>query len=476
MMGKEGFMKKRRNGVLLSAVVLFMCGSMAACSGSRESTSPGVAFPARYRGELPGVSDASQSIGMARLSYRSFFADSALRVLIDTAVVKNIDLQVALKNIDYAEQTLNASRLGTLPSLNIGVQTIRNSSSDNGVQKTPQEYVASVSASWEVDIWGKIRNRKKSALASYLKTQEAANAVRTRLVADVAVGYYNLLMLDAQLAISQKNLALADTTLSMIQLQYTAGQVTDLAMKQQEASKQAIAGSVPLIEQNIALQENALSILCGRMPGTILRNQSLFQAKVIDDLPVGIPAAMLQNRPDVRAAELALRGANADVDEAGATFYPSFTVTGQGGVSALRASDWFAVPGSLFSLVQGTVIQPLFQRGQLTANYEQSKIKRDQAELAFKQLVLKAAGEVSDALVRLEKIKAQESIAEERVATLQKAVANAGMLFKGGMATYLEVIVVQSSSLSAELTLADLRRQHLAVMAELYRALGGGWR
>ncbi|MEI6639966.1 MAG: efflux transporter outer membrane subunit, partial [Chlorobium sp.] len=377
---------------------------------------------------------------------------------------------------DYAQQTLNASKLVTLPALSLGGQGIRNYSSDNGVKKTPEEYIASASASWELDVWGKIRSRSQSVLASYLKTEEAAKAVRTRLVADVAAGYYNLLMLDEQLAVSKKNLALADTTLKMIQLQYTAGQVNDLAIKQQEASRLSIAGSIPLIEQNIVLQENALSTLSGKIPGSINRNQSLFNVNVVDNVSVGIPAAMLQNRPDVRAAELAVKGANADINEVGATFYPSLVITAQGGVSALKASEWFSLPGSLFGMLQGSLLQPLFQRGQLKASYEQSIIKRDQAELGFKQSVLKAVAEVSDALVRLEKIKAQELIAEARVATLRVAVTNAGMLFKSGMATWLEVIVVQSNSLAAELSLADLRRQHLAAMAELYRSVGGGWR
>jgi outer membrane protein, multidrug efflux system len=469
-------MKKKRDVVVLTGMLFLVVLSMAGCSGSRESVQRDGAFPASYRGTLPVGSVAPVDTVIARLPYRSFFADKTLCALIDTAVVNNIDLQIALKNIDYAEQLHNSAKLGALPSLTVGVQDIRNTSSYNGVQKTPQEYIASASASWELDIWGKIRSRSQSALASYLKTQEAAKAVRTRLVADVAAGYYNLLMLDAQLAVSRKNLALADTTLKMIQLQYTAGQVTDLAIRQQGAARELIAGSIPLIEQNIALQENALSTLCGRMPGPIRRNQLLFSEKVVDDLSVGIPVAVLQNRPDVRAAELAVRGANADLDEAGAMFYPSLIVTAQGGVSALKSSEWFTVPGSLFSVLQGSLLQPLFQRGQLKANFEQSKIKRDQAELAFKQSMVKAVEEVSDALVRLEKIKEQEVIAQERVVTLQKAVAIAGKLFKSGMANYLEVIVVQTNALGAELALADIRRQHLASIAELYRSLGGGWR
>ena len=468
-------MRKKTNGLIFAFIRFLMFTSLGACGVTHEYKKPDVALPASYRGGLPAAAAHADS-DMALLPYRSFFADATLRALIDTAVVNNIDLQVALKNIDIAQQSLNSAKLGYLPALNVSVQNTRTNPSDNGIQTTRQDYVASASASWEADIWGKIRSRNKSALASYLKTEEATKAVRTRLVADVASGYYNLLMLDSQLDISRKNLALADTTLKMIGFQYTAGQVTSLGVQQQEASKQSIALSIPLLEQKIAVQENALSTLCGRMPGTVNRDKSFFSIKVADDLPPGIPSSLLQNRPDVRAAELAVRGAHADMGEAKANLYPTFTITATGGFDALKSTNWFSTPGSLFSYLQGGVLQPIFQRGQLKAKYEQSKIKREQSELEFKQSLLKAVEEVSNALVQLEKIKAQEVIAEERVATLHHAVANASMLFRSGMATYLEVIVAETSALQAELNLADIRRQHLSIMAELYRSLGGGWR
>ncbi|NTV05675.1 MAG: efflux transporter outer membrane subunit [Chlorobiaceae bacterium] len=450
--------------------------SLSACGVTHEYKKPDAAFPEGYRGGSTSAKGIQPESSIALLPYSSFFADKTLCALIDSAVTNNIDLQVALKNIDYARQTLNSSRLGLLPTLNVGVQTTRTHPSDNGAKTNVEDYTASATSSWEADIWGKIRSRNHSALAAYLKTQEAAKAVRTRLVADIASGYYTLLMLDVQLESSRKNLALADTTFKMIGLQYDAGQVTALAVQQQEALRQSIAGSLPAIEQKIAVQENALSILCGRMPAAIKRDRALFTIKVADELPSGIPAALLQNRPDVRAAELAVRGAHADMGEAKAALYPSLTVTAAGGVEAFRTSQWFTLPGSIFGLLQGAVVQPVFQRGQLKAKYAQSKIKREQTELEFKQSLLKAVAEVSDALVQLDKVKLQETIAEQRVATLQKAVSDSGMLFRSGMATYLEVIVAQTNALQAELALADIRRQHLSAMSELYRSLGGGWR
>ncbi len=473
----------KKSGNIVAAIILLLTGvALAACSTVGEYKQPDIAFPANYRGAPPLSSPEKNEKAITSIPYTTFFSDPELRALIEGAVSNNIDLQIALKNIDIARETLNAARLGILPALSIGATGSLTRPSDNGPNaivsgdQNVQNYTASAALSWEADIWGKINSRKKSALASYLKTEEAAKAVKTRLVADVAQGWYNLLMLDTQLDMSRKNLALADTTLQMIRLQQTAGLVTSLAVQQQEAARGAVALSIPVIERQIAAQENALSILCGRMPAPVQRKGDLFSIAVTDNLPAGMPAELLQNRPDVRAAELAVRAAHADMGEAKASLYPSFTITAQGGVNALRSSDWFTFPGSLFSFVQGAVLQPVFQHGELKAKYEQSRIKRDQSELAFRLSVLKAVGEVSDALVQLDKIKTQEQIAADRAATLRKAVSNSTMLFRSGMATYLEVIVAQTNALQAELALADIRKQHLAAMSELYRALGGGWK
>ena len=457
-------------------MLLLACGGLTACGVTRDYKQPDIAFPDSYRGGKPVIKGGPADSSVAMLPYQSFFSDKTLRELIDTAIAHNIDLQVALKNIDYAKEGLGAARLGLLPTLNLQVQNTNNSPSDNGLQSYKNDYTASGVMTWEADIWGKIRSKKKSALATYLKTEEAAKAVRTKLVADVASGYYNLLMLDTQLEISRKNLGFADTTLTMIRLQYNSGQGTSLAIQQQEALRQNVAGSLPLFEQKISAQENALSILCGSMPSTLQRDRALLTLKVADSLPSGIPSALLQNRPDVRAAELALRGAHADVGTAKASLYPSLTLSASGGLEAFKASNWFMLPGSLFGSVQGGLVQPVFQRGELKAQYNKSKILRDQAELSFKSAVLQAVGDVSNALVKLDKVKEQEGFVEQRSATLHKAVENSGLLFMAGMVTYLDVITAENNSLQADLDLASIRSQHHTAMSDLYRALGGGWR
>ncbi len=466
-----------------SGLVMLFVTALTACSATAPYKRAEVKLPGSYRGagELSGQ---QQAIG--EIPYRGFFSDPVLVALIDTAMVRNYDLQIALKNIDYAQESLKQAKLGFLPSLSLNASGAVSRPSDNNLsspslqqalgQSYSEDYSLSLGSSWEIDIWSRIRSKKKGALAGYLKTVEAAKAVRTKLAADVASGYYNLRMLDAQRDIARKNLALADTTLRMIRLQYDAGQVTMLAVEQQEAARQAVMQSVPQIEQGIAVQEHALGILTGSYPGAVARGRSLAAIPVADNLPAGIPVALLQNRPDVREAEMAVMESHAEMAAAKAAMYPSLTITAQGGLNSFRSSNWFTTPGSLFGLVQGAILQPIFQRGELKAGYEKSRIRREQAEIGFKQSLLKAVGEVSDELVRLDKLREQERAAAARVATLQSAAGNSNLLFRSGMATYLEVISVQTGYLQAELALADIRRQHLTAMAELYRSLGGGWR
>ncbi|NTW10331.1 MAG: TolC family protein, partial [Chlorobiaceae bacterium] len=243
---------KRQSLIPAFNVLLFLWAcAISACNPAGPYRRPDIALPATYRG-APGFVQAMDTTDVSSIPYSTFFTDAALRALVDSAVVNNLDLQIALKNIDYSRQALNAARLGNLPSLGIGADATISHPSDNGPNpvktgnKDPQNFTAYASMSWEADIWGKIQSRKKSALATYLRTAEAAKAVKTRIVADVAEGYYNLLMLDRQLEVTKKNLALADTTLMMMKLQYDAGLVTSLAVQQQEAARASVALSLPV--------------------------------------------------------------------------------------------------------------------------------------------------------------------------------------------------------------------------------------
>jgi NodT family efflux transporter outer membrane factor (OMF) lipoprotein len=330
--------------------------------------------------------------------------------------------------------------------------------------------------SWEADIWGKIKNQKQKAASSFLQTNEAKNAIQTNLISLIATGYYNLIMLDAQFSIAKKNLLLGDSTVAIIRHQYNAGQVTDLAIQQAEAQRLVAAQLIPFIQQQIEIQENALSVLAGANPSAINRKRELDESIIANELSTGVPASLLQNRPDIRAVELQLAIANANTGIAKANMYPTLSITAAGGINSFKASNWFSMPASLFGMAAGGIAQPLFQRKQLKTQYELAKVEREKVVIQFRQSVLGAVGEVSNAQVKINKLKEQEAIAQNRVGILQKAITNADLLFKNGMATYLEVITAQSNVLQGELELASLQKDRVTAAIELYRSLGGGWK
>lgn len=464
------------NKVLAAAIVVSVVGG---CKVSKDVPVPKSAIPETFRSAL-----SQDSLSIADKSIVDFFSEKELKELIDTALVKNYDLQLAVKNIEASQQLLKQAKLGNLPQANLQISASSNRPSDNSLNglstsqflKTNhiEDFNAGIGLTWEADIWGKIRSQKHAALAAYLQTGEARKAIQTQIVARVAQGYYRLLMMDAQMAIASKNLALSDSTLNIIQLQFDAGQVTSLAIQQARAQQLVAAQLIPRIQQDITIQENALRVLTGRLPGFIARQASLENAIVPDEVSSGYPSAMVGRRPDVKSAELSLAVANAKVGVALASMYPSLSITANGGLNAFKASNWFNVPASLFGVVAGGITQPLLQKRQLKTQYEIAKIEREKSVIQFRQSVLNAVSEVADELVKIEKLKQQYQISKDRVNTLQQAVTNANLLFKSGMATYLEVITAQSNSLQSELELTTIKTAQLNATVELYRALGGG--
>jgi outer membrane protein, multidrug efflux system len=470
-------MKKYITG---SALILMI---LAACNITKNTGTPKPALPVAFRDAIP----ATDSSSIADVQWKAFFTDPVLQTLIDSAIAKNYDMQIAVNNIEVSQLLLRQVKWNYAPeaALNVTASSSRPSdnsldglslSQDNISTKHIEDYSANISLSWEADVWGKIRNQQKSAFAVYLQTEEAKKAIQTSIVANVSQGYYNLLMLDAQMNIAQSNVKLNDSTLRIIKLQYDAGQVTSLAIEQAQAQQQAAAQLIPEFEQNIAIQENALSILAGSLPNKITRNITIDQVNLPATLSAGVPAGMVSHRPDVKSAELALTIADANVGINKAAMYPALRITASGGVNSFKASNWFNIPGSLFGVVAGSVVQPLLDHKELNTQYHVAQVNKEKAVLQFRQSVLNAVGEVSVALVKIDKLNAQEGIAANRVNTLNKATANANMLFKNGLANYLEVITAQSNVLQSQLALATIKRDELSAVSELYRSLGGGWR
>ncbi len=467
------------NKHLITYITILTLAVLSSCKVSKDIAIPQAPLPDTFRSAAN-----TDTASIASIQWKSFFTDVALQNLIDSAITNNYDMQVALKNIEAAQLIVKQTKLGYLPEAKLQAGASINRPSDNSLnglslsqflgKSYVEDYSLSAVLSWEADIWGKIKNQKAKALATYLQTAEARKAIQTNLVSFVAKGYYNLLMLDAQLAIANKNLLLNDSTLRIIKLQYNAGQVTALGVQQAEAQRLVAVQLIPLLQQNITIQENALSVLTAVLPAAIQRTNAISNIAFTDNLSAGVPALLVSNRPDVKSYELALNIANANTGIAKANMYPSLTITAAGGINSFKASNWFNIPASLFGTVAGGITQPLFQRKQLKTQYELAKVDREKTVLQFRQSVLTAVGEVSDALIKTEKLKEQGAIATTRVNTLQQAISNADLLFKNGMANYLEVITAQSNTLQGELELASLKKDQLNAVVELYRALGGG--
>ncbi len=463
--------------IVMPVVVVLL---LASCSVPKEITITGETTPATYRNGYAADSN------IVFLSWTDFFKDAGLQTLLNSAISNNNDMQVALKNIEAAQLVVRQSKLGYLPEAKLQVTGSVNRPSDNSLNGLSlkeflgksyiEDYSVSTVLSWEADIWGKIKSQKSKALAAYLQTTEAKKTIQTNLVSSVAKGYYNLLMLDEQVRIARRNLSLNDSTLAIVRLQFNAGQVTALAIQQTEAQRLVAAQLIPKLEQEINIQENALSILAGVSPAAVKRSSAINDSALLSQTAAGIPSGLLQNRPDVRSKELDVVISHANTKIARANMYPSLTITAAGGINAFKATNWFNIPASLFASAVGGITQPLFQRKQLKTQYELSKIEKEKSVISFRQTVLLAVGEVTDALVRNEKLQQQRALALTRVNTLQQATSNADFLFRNGLANYLEVITAQSNVLQAELDLALLRKEQQNAIIELYRSLGGGWK
>ncbi|WP_026730012.1 TolC family protein [Flavobacterium denitrificans] len=471
-----------KNHITKIVVFAILITTLISCKVSKDIETPKDAFPENFRNAA--VSKDTTSIG--DLEWKNFYTEKDIVQLIDSAIARNNDLQIATKNLEIAQYRFTQSKWGNVPQVNLGITASSSNPSDNSFTgmnlnqalgaKHIDDFSAGATLSWEADIWGKIKNQKKGAFAAYLQSEEVKKALQTNIVANVSRGYYNLLMLDAQLDIARQNVKLNDSTTNIIKLKYAAGQTTSLAIQQSEAQKLNSEQLIPLLEQNIAIQENALSVLTGSFPSSKQRTALLNSVAVKNNNTVGIPASLVSRRPDVKSAELELKIANANVGITKADLYPTLRITAQSGVNSFETSTWFNIPASLFGTVAGGLTQPLLNNKRLKTQYNIAVAEREKAVINFRQSVLIAVSEVADALVVTEKLQQQENFLQQKVQTLQQAIKNANLLFKNGMAEYLEVLTAQANLLQSELELADIKRQQLTANTELYRALGGGWK
>lgn len=464
---------RNKTTLITTSIAIVM---LSACV-NQKYTSPEVKKDQLYRDQ-----SSTDTVTIADLPWRKLFSDPTLQSLIEMGLAQNLDLKQAIERIKIADATLRQSRAAFLPSLQADVSVTDAKQSRAALNFPPgininletQTYRTQLSTSWEADIWGKLSSAKRSAYASLLQSDAAKRAVQTQLIANIANSYYNLIALDKQLSITLQTIEARKSNVEAMKALKEGAKVTGAAVVQSEANLYAAEVSLPDLKRSIREAENALSILLANAPTGINRT-SIDQQVVFTNLQTGVSAQLLQNRPDVQAAELAFRASFENTNVAKAHFYPALTLTASGGLSTLQLQDFFTQ--SVFYNLIGGLTQPIFARGQNKARLKTAEAQQQIAFHAFQQSLLTSGAEVSNALYSYQAAVDKEEVRMKQIASLTKAVDFTQELLRFSSATnYTDVLTSEQSLLAAQLSGVGDQLQKLQAVVNLYRALGGGWK
>lgn len=416
-----------------------------------------------YGIESPGLDTTS----IANIDWREMFTDKYLQSLIDSALVHNTDYQVAQLRTEQTMASLGAARLAYFPSINLGA--------DGSVSKydglTSKTCNIGANASWEVDIFGRLTAAKRGAAAAAVSASERAQAVKTQLVATVATSYYSLMMLDRQIEIADTALANWTESIRVMELLKDAGRANEPGILQAKANKAGLQADIAAMKKSRKEIENSLCAILGMTPCDIVRG-SFENISFTDNFSTGLPVQLLANRPDVRAAEMELTRTHYGVGEARASFYPSLTLGGTVGFT--NNGGVIVNPGQWLLNAVGQLVQPIFNRGQLRANYKIAEAERKIALLNFNQLLIDAGKEVNNALNDISSARDRLGYVREQTGLLEDAVVKTELLMRHSPTNYLEVLTAQQSLLAAQQLEVQCRYDEIAGIITLYHALGGG--
>ena len=411
--------------------------------------------------------DTASSI--ASLGWEELFTDPCLQSLIRRGLEANTDLQTAALRVKEAQATLMSSKLAYLPSLQLDPQGTLSSFDGSKAQKT---YSLGGSASWEIDLFGKLTNAKRGARAALLESETYRQAMQTQVIATVADSYYALLMLDEQVRVTTQTTESWREYVKSLHALMKAGEADRATLSQAEASRLSAESSLLSLQRQVAEQENALCVFIGEVPHRLERG-TLDGQQFPDRMSVGLPIELLSRRPDVRQAEASLMQAFYATNSARSAFYPSITLSGSAGWTNSGGAA-ITNPGAWLLQAVGSLVQPLFNRGQNIANLKIAKAQQQEAVLAFKQSLLDAGQEVNNALIQWQTAREQILLDKEQVKQLETTVSDTHLLMEHGTVNYLQVITARQSLLSAQLTLASDRYSEIQGVINLYHALGGG--
>ena len=458
-------MKKQIIGVMCVAAMMSSCHIYKAYDRPEAITTSGI-----YRDPASATDTlASDTTNMGNLPWKEVFRDAKLQALIEEGLNNNVDVQAAALRVKEAKVMLTSAKLSYLPSINIAPQGTATSMDDGNYV---QAYTLPAVASWEFDLFGKILNSKRGQKVAYQKSQYAQQAVRSSIICGIANIYYSLLMLDRQVAITTETSDIYKENVRVMEAMKTAGMTTEAGVAQMRAASNQIDASLIDLKRQVRETENSLAILLGRTPQTIERT-TLDEQVMPEKLMAGVPLQLLENRPDVKMAEMTLAAAYYSTNQARAAFYPGLTITGPAGWtngSNISVSN----PGVFLMQAMASLAQPIFNKGKLIANLKVTKAEEKIAQMNYQQTILKAGKEVSDALFLFDCQNKKLENDKVRVEQLDKAVIATKALFQSASATYLEVLTAQQSLLSAQLSEVADNFQRIQAVVNLYSAVGGG--
>jgi NodT family efflux transporter outer membrane factor (OMF) lipoprotein len=434
----------------------------------------------------------TDTTSIAEINWRQYFADTLLVKLIDTALTGNFDLQMALQRIEVARAGVKSANGALLPQVGLsiggGVRKFGLYTMDGAGNITteitpgqlvpinlPDMYVG-LNASWEIDIWGKLRNQRKSAFANYLSSIEGTNFVISNLVADVGIAYYELIALDNELEIITQTIRQQQEALEVVKLQKDAGRANELAVQQFQAQ---LLNSQTLefeTKQQILEQENLINFLLGRYPQSIQRSKEILFEEMPQQFSSGIPSQLLSNRPDIREAEFQVQATKFDLKSAKAAFFPNLNITAGLGFQAFNPEFMFTSPASLAYSVLGGLVAPLINMNALKAQFNTAKASQLTAMYNYQKTILNGYVEVANELSNLNNLQQIISLKKQQSAVLTQSVETSNELYKSGRATYLEVLLAQQNSLQTQLELISVNKRQRIATVNIYKTLGGGWR
>ncbi|MEL0643617.1 efflux transporter outer membrane subunit [Olleya sp. Ti.3.14] len=459
------------------ALILVVALTLQSCFVAQDYVRPDLdaETQALYRTDnLP-----SDSVSIADVSWKNLFTDQYLQKYIEEGLQNNMDVRIALQQILAAQAYAKQGKAGYLPSVSVGANATHQELSENSqfgalFSGGIDTYDITANLSWEADIWGKIRSNKRATQAAYLQSVAGHQAVKTQLISSIANTYYNLLALDAQLEVTKQTIVTRESGVKTIKALKDAGQVTQVAVDQNIAQYNSAKALQVDIEVAIFKTENTLSILLGKTPQTFERS-SLDIQNIDQDIVLGVPATLLSNRPDVMAAEYGLINSFELTNVAKSNLYPSLTLTASSGLESLDVDNLINA-NSIFANIIGGITQPIFNQRKLKTQREVAFAQQEQALLRFKQTLLVAGSEVSNALYTYKSETKKFEFRKNEVEALRTAEANSNELLKNGYANYLDLLTARESALNAELNIINSQLQQLVSIVDLYEALGGGWR